>query len=690
MSESPYARAAELYWSHGWRGVLPLPPKRKKSPPVGFTGRGGAYPSYADITEWITTGQFVAKDDGGKRQIGNIAVRAQDGTVGIDVDAYDGKRGDLTIAEAERRWGKLPKTNMSTSRTDGSGILWLRGPSGVEYRDVLEFPDLGLDGVEIVQPHHRYGLVWPSIHDRTGATYRWTDRDGFWLPEGEIPRVDDLPELPAAWVEGLKSDRVALPAANGDMVELTDGDLSDVVARKLDEALAALGSPGTRHDATCGYVAALVRLAETGEPGAASALQRLRAEFVAAVAASRQGGEREAASEFDRLVDSARGKIAADPSPKPAVLDDIPGATVSAASAPVSASEAADHHQRRVQHELALLRARAEARELFAADRGRAAEVPEPESLAEFLAVPDEDAAYRVEGLLPMGGRALLAAKYKCGKSTLIGNLLGSLVDGLPFLGRFPVATVERVALIDDELSHRQLRRWLREQGIGKADRVDLYPLRGRVNAFDILTPATRAVWAQRLAGVDVLVLDCLRPVLDALGLSEDKDAGRLLVALDQLLAEAGIGEAVLVHHMGHNGERSRGDSRLLDWPDALWKITRPGDDDNGPRYFSAMGRDVDVAEGLLDFTPQTRGLVYVGGNRTEADARRVLPDLRALLREHSAGLGHRDIEARLRDGGHGRNAVRRALEVARQEGITIVSDGPRNSRIHALNPSEK
>jgi hypothetical protein len=58
-----------------------------------------------------------------------------------------------------------------------------------------------------------------------------------------------------------------------------------------------------------------------------------------------------------------------------------------------------------------------------------------------------------------------------------------------------------------------------------------------------------------------------------------------------------------VVHHMGHAAERSRGDSRLLDWPDALWKIVRDKDDEDdtgmddpqGSRYFSAYGRDVDV-----------------------------------------------------------------------------------------------
>jgi hypothetical protein len=48
---------------------------------------------------------------------------------------------------------------------------------------------------------------------------------------------------------------------------------------------------------------------------------------------------------------------------------------------------------------------------------------------------------------------------------------------------------------------------------------------------------AVRAEWARKLRDLDaaVVILDCLRPVLDALGLDESHDAGRLLVALDEL-----------------------------------------------------------------------------------------------------------------------------------------------------------
>ena len=47
-STNPYADAYDAYWAAGWRGVLPLPYRKKTHPPTGYTGRNAAEPSYAD------------------------------------------------------------------------------------------------------------------------------------------------------------------------------------------------------------------------------------------------------------------------------------------------------------------------------------------------------------------------------------------------------------------------------------------------------------------------------------------------------------------------------------------------------------------------------------------------------------------------------------------------------------------
>jgi hypothetical protein len=83
--------------------------------------------------------------------------------------------------------------------------------------------------------------------------------------------------------------------------------------------------------------------------------------------------------------------------------------------------------------------------------------------------------------------------------------------------------------------------------------------------------------------------------------LDEHRDAGRFLVALDALLTEAGIPDALVVHHMGHVNERARGDSRMRDWPDVEWRLVRQDENPASARFLSAYGCDVDVPESLED-----------------------------------------------------------------------------------------
>lgn len=277
-----------------------------------------------------------------------------------------------------------------------------------------------------------------------------------------------------------------------------------------------------------------------------------------------------------------------------------------------------------VANELARLKARAEAKRLFEQE-SHPPLVHTPLSLTDFLAQPSNPTPMRIDSVMPDAGRVVFSAPKKSGKTTVVGNLIRSLVDGDPFLDVFPVnKRAKRVVLIDNELSDHMVRDWLTDQAIVNTDAVaDVICLRGRVSSFDILNNRRRAEWASILnsIGCDYLIFDCLRPVLDALGLDENHDGGKFLTAFDALLAEAGCsGDSMVVHHMGHSGERSRGDSRIEDWPDAIWKIVKEkSDDDSSPKYFSAFGRDVDVPQSKLDFNRKNRHLTYTGLSKAVA-----------------------------------------------------------------------
>jgi replicative DNA helicase len=300
VTTTTYAEAVPIYRAQSWPSFLPLPRRAKVPPPSGFTGWDGAWPSGADYQEWIDS--LPTEANGALRLPGIVA--------GLDVDAYDGRTGALTMAEAQRRWGPLPAAPMSTSRAEGSGIGLYRIPEGAILRTNLGFSELGIGNVEIVQRHHRYAMAWPSIHPE-GRLYRWYDATGAVMDL--LPAVDELPELPPAWCEALAGTGEDVKRARPEQVAafldaLPAGMPCELVKHRFDAATAALRARvDSRHDDTCGHVLALLRLGEEGHPGVPAALGELRAEFVDAVTADRTRTTAEAVAEFDRMAQGERG-----------------------------------------------------------------------------------------------------------------------------------------------------------------------------------------------------------------------------------------------------------------------------------------------------------------------------------------------------------------------------------------------
>lgn len=293
-TDSPlgYSKTAQTYWEKGWIGVLPLAARKKYPPPKGTTGYDGLDPSFADVTAW--TEDFPD---------GNVCLRMPEGVIGIDVDAYGAKGGDRTLIEAQKRWGPLPGAPISTSRDDGvSGIRMFRVPGDVPLSESISFPELSLGDIEIIQRHHRYAVVWPSVHPE-GRPYWWTNSDGQLIG---IPAPSELPMLPQSWVEGLRITRRALLIEDWSEIDitraLTEGAPAPAVQERLVQAIRELNLPGcSRHDTCCRHVMALARLGMNDLPGVGYALTQLRQVFVAVVAVDGSRTEEEAVREFNRM-----------------------------------------------------------------------------------------------------------------------------------------------------------------------------------------------------------------------------------------------------------------------------------------------------------------------------------------------------------------------------------------------------
>jgi hypothetical protein len=301
----PYAAAAQAYWNAGWQGVLPLPIGEKKPPPKRTTGHEGHWPSWPDVMAWSE----------GPEGRGNIGVWLPRDVLGLDIDAYGSKLGRETFDALEASWGPLPATWFSTNRTDGvSGIRFFKVPAG------LKWPAGAGPGIDLIQHHHRYAAVWPSIHPE-GRMYVWMDSGGHYsmFP----PPIGGLPELPAAWVEGLTHGELEdAPSAMNDLGNdkivawLKEHDGKGTTCWRMVEAtktaLAALTTGESAHDSMVLQVWSLVNLVSEDHRGGYAALEALEAAFIAEVADRRSRAE--ALEEFQSAVVGAVNKVSANPS----------------------------------------------------------------------------------------------------------------------------------------------------------------------------------------------------------------------------------------------------------------------------------------------------------------------------------------------------------------------------------------
>ena len=256
------------YAERGW-AAIPLPPRSKTPPPAGYTGRHGVTPTHEDITRWGHTFPGDA----------NVALRMPLNVIGLDVDAYGDKPGAASLLELVERFGPLPATWTSTSRGDehapgDSRIMFYRVPDAAVGTHFVALPG---EGIETVQHHHRYAVVFPSVHP-DGRVYRWHAPDG--ARTDVVPNIADLAELPAEWVAGLAdtADRGTPDSSSPEQgaqllaaLELVGGQSSgcvDVVSF-LHTAAARMTAVGVggRHDTMTALCYRLVASCAAGHPG---------------------------------------------------------------------------------------------------------------------------------------------------------------------------------------------------------------------------------------------------------------------------------------------------------------------------------------------------------------------------------------------------------------------------------------
>lgn len=341
------------------------------------------------------------------------------------------------------------------------------------------------------------------------------------------------------------------------------------------------------------------------------------------------------------------------------------------------------------------LRISAEARDIVALEKDQAAwSFPEHlPTLADELALPDEDTEYLIQDVFPVDANVLLTAQYKTGKTTMVLNLLRALADRTAFLGSLAVNLEPgtRVTYLNYEVGEGMIRKWFRTQGLTHPENVSLLNVRG--HSLPVLRdhPRRQLVDYLKDTGARVLVVDPYARAFVGSGTDENDNmqAGAFLDTWDQIKEEAGIREMLMVTHTGRATDpsgrtRARGATRVDDWADVRWALTRDPERDTD-RYLSASGRDVEWPEHLLTYDPLTRHLTATDGDRVQVRRNRVEDAVVDVVRANP-GITSKALEALVRDKveeGVSATAFKAAVADARAHLLISSQPGARGSKTY-------
>lgn len=592
-----YADAFGRYRSAGWTGTIPLKRGTKFPPPTGYTGTTGLYPSGADCQEWAEH-EYLGTPQ--------LALRMPAVAVGFDVDHYDDKRGLDTMREAVKRWGPIsadaeaPRP-YSSSRPGGSGIYVLRIPPGVVLRDRLEFPELDLGSVEIIQRHHRYAVVWPSLHPKTSGRYFWHHTAGPDIP----PALDTLPELSPAWIEALAVEHVEVAAVGSQVVReflesFEAGDPCKAVQARLN-VLYGHAAGTNRHDDVRDDVLALLRLGEQGHRGVHVALELARDRFVFAVGPERVGGQAEAGREFDRFITGQRGVALVLKTPTPLQdrgccggegVDLLPLGEAVAEQEDVAEGESEDKvtalELEIRARERALYVDREARRRLALLDRAR-----RPSIVSGLIDDLDsiEKPQMLLGSLIPELAVGFLAGRSGSYKSFLATSWACCVATGRAWLGQpeFVVARPLKTLYVAAEGAAgaaARIKAWEALTGVSRAGKLQLYPRPIHLNDEGQAEELAEVV---RDEEYEFLVIDTFRRSAPGAEENSPTEMGIVFDAVARIRDEHKCG-VMFVDHTGHvNAGRPRGASSKGDDADYVLSADYEGNTREGQvqRYLS-------------------------------------------------------------------------------------------------------
>lgn len=287
-------------------------------------------------------------------------------------------------------------------------------------------------------------------------------------------------------------------------------------------------------------------------------------------------------------------------------------------------------HAERVREEMLSIRARNEARRTVAAEEAARNWAPpwlgQSSLLSDQLKLPREVPRYLVDRLMGWNHNVVLAAQHGTGKTTFGLNMVQSLVDGLPFLGREVTPFDGRVAWVNGEMDQWDWLDYARPLKIKAKERVSALHLRdGRLPIMDDHAAELLVKWLVDQE-VRVLVVDSWRRLCAWNGVDENVNAEvePLTARIDQIKKEANVQAFLALAHTGRakveeGEERVRGATALDDWVDARWVMVKQPPKEGDARFFWAEKRQVEMPETKLEFDRARYRISLGSGDRRTA-----------------------------------------------------------------------
>jgi RecA-family ATPase len=664
---------------------LPLPPRKKASPPEGYTGRNGRRVDPADVDRWIT-----------ENRSGNIGLRLPRGVIGIDVDAYKDEHHVVAWEELIARYGPLPDAPWCSSRDDGvSGVRLFRVPEDWEAAGKLPEASNGVSPGEVIQWHHRYVVCPPSIHPDSGRAYRWRS--------GSITNVADLPELPQPWLAPLgaatastrqDSRRVTTPPA-GDPVGVRPGDDFNERADWLSDILGPHGwqrhhesggtlyvtRPGksTRegHSATIGHSKdGVERLYVFSADAAPFEPETPYSKFSAYALLNHGGNHQAAARELGRMGFGSPLEPA-----DPAAGDDVPWPSAPA-HAPSSHSDDSDNSgtglsespqgrdQQKEPHSDNNDSSYKDDGDLLAAVRDGA-------WLTEQKFPP---LRYAIGGLIPEG-LTIKVGPPKAGKSWLILGLLLAIAAGGVALGRVATGKPRRVLYLALEDGDRRMQARCRAL-LGEHRPIpELFCYLTRATPQTVL-PVIHA-WMKRYPDTAMIVIDTLGKVMPPAlqGESSYQRDYRVGSALKRVADDHPGLSVVVLHHDRKAAAEDFVDSvsathGLAGAADTVIVLSRKRQSDEG--LLQVTGRDVEETEyaikmeaGDWQLEGATLAAAAAAARSRQAEQNLSVPmaDVLRFVGQHQTGVRAKEVAAKFGDSAY--QYLKRLHEMGRIEKLS-------------------